>query len=202
VDDPAAVILNDKSGREIMTGHQYAQNLFVKRLEDLKSRSSTTDYYDLLVAAGFLRGLLFDGEATLLHHANRDFKLKLRFNLPNVPQVEAAPGVELDVVILDFERSSCKEAIALNIDQFGSFRCLVWHGHVFSVRDVVETCANVRGGIHLGTVQAKDAAALEADSLQMWGQPSVMFLLSSIIKSAILGLEPLIEAIKRRSVDE
>jgi len=185
-----------------MSGLRYSKILFLKKLEEMRTRGATNDYYELLMAAGLLRSLLFDGGSTLLHHANRDLKLKVQFTLPSVPQVEMSPGVSFYVAILDFERSSAHNTVSLNPDEFGRFRCLVSNGHVFTIQDIVKTCANTRGGIHLGKVDSKDSAGLAADYVRMWGQPTTMFMLSAIIKSASFALEPLAEAINTQLARE
>jgi hypothetical protein len=63
----------------MMTTLEFRKRLFVAKVDEVRRRVSTGDYYDLLMAAGLLRHLILDGGSSLAIRANRELRQKLRF---------------------------------------------------------------------------------------------------------------------------
>jgi hypothetical protein len=178
----------------------YAKYFFLRKVDEVRWRMQTGDYFDMIMAAALLRHLVLD-EAPLLHKANRDLKLKLEFEvsrplapipphipkpifqMPNIDPQTAPPGFPTEIV---------------GLDRLLGYHVLSTHGHDFTVKDVLKNCAHVRGGVHLGEPQQCDLLLFEADGLEIGGHPSAMLALRQIANVLLKGVEPLAEAVLKQ----
>ena len=176
--------------------------LYMYVIGELYEKLDLGGYYDLLRASALIRQLLLD-DPPLAHFVNRDLKIKLRFrvfrytidprrNPPafgwspvHVPDVEGIPPCEI-----------------VKHDQFLATPCMSMRGTLFTIRDVIKSCAHVRGGVHLdtGSVEGKDKDLLDFDQVcSVAGMAVSVALMRGIATSVVNGLFPLTEAIVHKS---
>lgn len=179
--------------------------LFLRTLDDLASRSSSSDPYELLGAAGLIRKLLLD-DFPLVDRVNRTHRLKLRFLVPKAASLETLERYEttyydvLDGLDPAVQEMFPDESHLVGRDGFlDSMVCYVF-GQSVSVRDIVTFEANVAGGVHApnapDTEPHKQLDALR-QQVVVKGQSVSLYHLRNIAKIVLNALGPLKEAIER-----
>lgn len=179
----------------------HTRQLFLHTLDRLDACISSNDPFEILDASGELGKLLLDS-SPLVHQINREFKLKLRFQVGEAQHF--APGFPKPVIWsiqdgLDPDTAppgrSSKE---LTRDQFLAFTVLKMRDSEFSLRDVIKFEANVMGGVHSGSPkEVKEQVLAELDRIfELGGHRASLRQLMAVGRVVLKGLEPL-----RRSVE-
>jgi hypothetical protein len=179
----------------------YADQLFLHTVDDLKSRLTAGDPYDVLSASALLRKLLLDGDP-LVHQVNRTRRTKLRFLVVDVKPPVLSDGTMPSVWIAgdgldpatDLFRRKGRE---VTLDRFFGTQVVVSFGRAQTVRDVVLFVANVMGGVHAGAPRTEKEKALTAVTNQLFlgGLSAATSQIGSIGRVALQGMEPLYSAI-------
>ncbi len=180
------------------------ERLFLDTLAYLEATSSSPDWYGLIKASGSLRLLLLDAEP-LVHQVNRDYRLKLQFTFRELPKTGQENVIAAWVRLPkgNNPRDESKTTTA-GLDTFLAAGCLGVAGKVITVRDVILTNANVKGGVHLGRLGKEDvseAGVLMVDRvINVGGAEASLAALRGIIQVTLEGLKPLADAVVSASV--
>ena len=125
--------------------------LFAQTVDDLKTRLSNLDSYQLLGCAALLRKILMD-EASLLDLVNKSYKKQFRFTMvpargprQNLPSLEA--WAALDAILPEHE-PQFGHLKHFTKKQFLSHPVLLAKNHKVSVADVISFNAHVTGAVH------------------------------------------------------
>ena len=179
-----------------------AEELFIRRYDDLVTGLGARDDYELLKVAAVLRQLLLD-EQPLVHQANTTARLRLRVrvNAAHSPDdLPVKPSVHLMGLGLDptsFTTAGGTED--LTIDQF--LRCVLMTGDdvEVTVRDVIKHAANKAGGVHYDERRSDEAEELDAivAKLSALGVHALAITLQTIARVTITSLAPLRRALVR-----
>jgi hypothetical protein len=174
--------------------------LYLRTVDDLRSRITANDAYELLRASASIRQLVLD-DPPLAHLVNRSHRIKLTFRV-----VEWIPspfgGEEFSWVDVSSEYGVVwgpSQPKDVKSGEFLATKCMALRGRPFTIKDVVKSCANIRGGVHRGgAVDEKEKALLELDQLiQIERIDASVQLIRGIATSLLSGLEPLTKAISR-----
>jgi hypothetical protein len=177
-----------------------ANTLFLKTLEDIQSRLSETDLYEILLIAGLLRKLLLD-DHPLVDQVNRIHRLKLEFEIAipeNKPEEgdqnsvwSVQDGLDPDTAIPGKKRQ------ILSRDQFLQTAVAMIYGPSYSIRDVIQFEANIAGGVHAGAPRTEKEQALNAlgQSFGIGGYEPPLRQLLAIARVSLKALAPLRDAV-------
>jgi hypothetical protein len=179
------------------------EGLFLDTFADLEGKAANPDRYELIKASGSLRLLLLDAEP-LVHQVNRDYRLKIQFTFRELPKTGQenviAAWVRLPKGTNPRDES---KTITAGLGTFLAAGCLAVNGRVLTVRDVILTNANLKGGVHLGRLGKEDAGeagVLMADRVMVvGGAEASLAALCDIIQVTLEGLRPLVEAVQNTS---
>jgi len=108
------------------------EQLLIARMDDLRLRLASTEYYDLLRVAQILRQLMIDGDP-LLEQVSRSRGLRCEF-LP--------PPMSIDSVTPLQRRVRLDQILKFSLRRIGNQDC--------TVRSLIKYFANSRGGVHFG----------------------------------------------------
>jgi hypothetical protein len=178
------------------------EQLFLETVSDLRNHISIGKAYNLKRASGLLRQLLVD-QITLLSQANRIHKLQLKFPVETLDPFD----VQSNAVVLRGFGSAETAKSQVNLNQFLACHCLGVQGRGFSVKNIIQVNANVRGGIH-----ARDKLTVEEQTLMSVMENNitcgfttinpvdpvdpVLYLIVEITNATLFALQPLVIAIQ------
>ncbi|MCC8991413.1 MAG: hypothetical protein LM514_02215 [Streptococcus sp.] len=177
-----------------------ANTLFLKTLEDIESRLSQSDPYEILLIAGLLRKLFLD-DHPLVDQVNRTYRVKLEFevtastNKPDEGDKNSLWSVQDG---LDPETAMPgKKRLLLSRDQFFQTVVAMVFGPSFTVRDVIQFEANVAGAVHAGAPKTEKEKALDTvgKSVGIGGYAPTLRQLLAIARVSLKALVPLRAAI-------
>jgi hypothetical protein len=184
-------------------------HIFVRKTEDLRWRtrletlSSTGDgNYEVLMAAPLLRELLM-GHPSPMNLANREHRMKIRFQVAEEPGLEDIAN-NPDLILFARGDSMCPgypfpdyPIKSLTLDQFLSELTMVVKGNAISVRDVIDYTAHAAGGVHFGNPQKGNRAFVEAanQAAALGGLGAAMRSLAAIGRITVDGLQPLVDRV-------
>lgn len=170
---------------------------FLRFILDLQARIAANDRFNLLEASAILRRLLLDA-SPVLHLANREHRRKLFF--PFVPErLTSVSGTQPTFQFINlcpFFADPLKIQ-KLNLQEFLATPVIRDHERAFTVHNVIDVCANLKGGIHFGkpvSQMDKSLITLDKNFLPFFLDASLAAL-PGIAWTTICGSTPLIEAI-------
>jgi hypothetical protein len=67
--------------------------------------------------------------------------------------------------------------------------------HEFTVKEILESCAYARGGVHLHSPSARDTALFLTDAVGFFGTPMTIAMINQIVNVILKGLQPLTDAL-------
>ena len=178
---------------------------FLGSIADLQMRLRAGTLNDLLDASGILRRLFTD-ERPLVHLVNRAYGLRPHFTVAidghRAVALEEEPTFVFSNPSPDFADET--ELEQLSFDKFLALPLLRDGTRTFSARDVIDVCANTKGGIHFGTRKTPESVALlEIDRcFQPFLIEASLAALPGLAWSAINGLRPLIHAMQCPGIRE
>jgi hypothetical protein len=183
----------------------HPSELFVHTVNEIGEVIETPTNYSILRSSALLRQLLVDGNR-LVDVANREPKLKMTYVIadswetPYVKFVLESGAVFYAVLDgLSPETAAIKAPIReLSRDQFLSHRVVLTKGKYITVRDIIDHCANVMGGVHFGSPKDESQVSLsELQSFMVGGAQIGTRQLLPILRIVHNALQPLCEALKR-----
>lgn len=164
---------------------------FLETVRDLDEKLCVPNAYSLVRAAALLRQMLLD---KLIHDVNDAYRCKILFEVYVPPQpVPIQPTLHISSI--DPASHPNRQYKSLKLD---SFLSLVVVAPSLNVRHIVKTCANAKGGVHLGAARDDfERDVLKMDQhLLLGGQEPSLNLLAEIGNVTLRSLRPLIEAVQ------
>lgn len=173
---------------------------FLRFVLDLQARVMIKDRFNLLEASAILRRLLLDARP-ILHLVNREHRHQLRFPFvlqSQVKDIGESSAFRFTNLCPDF--ADAAEIQSMPLDAFLGAEVLRDHAQAFSVRDVIDVCANLKGGIHFGDpVSQADQALKKLDENYLpFFVDASLAALPGIAWTVVGGVRPLIEAILKK----
>lgn len=103
--------------------------------------------------------------------------------------------------IIDFNLLRLKNHIPtleLKRDQFLKTKCIFWENHKYSVKDLIRSAANLRGGVHQGGQPTSEEGQLfDLDNLmKISGIDASIAMMAGISSIVLLAIEPLYKTIQ------
>lgn len=172
-----------------------AEQLFLRTLQDLRTRESSMDPYGILGASGLLRKLLLD-DYPLVDQVNRNHRIKMLFE---IGEKIIAPDVDSSIVFYSvqdgIDPNTAPPFIGrakVDRDSFLSTILLVIESQTYTVRDIILFEANVMGGVHAGSPKAEKQNVLAeiGNRFQMGGLRSSLRQLKAIIRVVLKAIDP------------
>ena len=175
--------------------------LYLKTIEDLGNRIGSNDPYEILGASALIRKLFLDNQP-LVDQANRQYKLKIAFNVclptPNPPGLPE-PALFSIQDGLDPNTSRLGKSISqLKRDQFFKIVVLIINGKKYTIKDVILFEANIMGGVHAGSPKKEKEEVLKSlnDKLSIGGYTSSLRQVQAIGRVILTSLAPLTQRIE------
>jgi len=182
-----------------MTILEFRKRLYCNKVEEVRQRVATRDPYDLIMATGLIRHLLMEEGQSLALRASRDLRHKLSFTVRQYVPFPFVGGKiwHLLPIIYHLEPEDGANAPEIVSRRKPFARpSLLFLDHEYSVGDLLDICANIRGGIHIKMPTEKEDAIDWIDRhLRFGDQTLTMAMLVEIINVILKGLEPLTAAI-------
>jgi hypothetical protein len=172
-----------------------AEYIFLATLMDINAKLSEGTRYDLIRAAGLLRQLLLD-PTPLMHKVNRTYRRKIRFEVLDT-RVEPPGSPSLAWQNPDPSLWPGARTITVDLDGFLRIPILTTQGARATVRDLIRTCANVKGGVHLGKVNTPEEGTLiDWDrAIRLLGEEPSLRAISGVCRVVLRALHPLTQDI-------
>ncbi|HTE49662.1 MAG TPA: hypothetical protein VK698_02230 [Kofleriaceae bacterium] len=173
--------------------------LFLETCLDLEARLNEAKPYSLIRASALLRQLLLDG-TPLIHRANRQFRLKLKFSvrsLLTMPDGLPQPAIQFlgDALDggLDMGRVPGFEIKSISFDQFIAHHVMQINENRYSIGDVIGFLANVWGGVHLNEPRSPaDTHLVTVDSSIVFASRTpLMTIIHAIGQVTLRTIQPL-----------
>jgi len=180
---------------------------FLRTLDDLRRAAESSDDYVLVRASGLLRQLILDGKSTLLHKVNRERREKSSFSVVDFASNRLATEITLDHPITYLHGDALHESGAMpnmqrravKLDEFLAMPVGIYNGEPFTIRMTIERCANVLGGVHIGTEAAASDPEVERMRqlrITIGGMRPLVLQLRSIIKVVLDAVAPLEQRVR------
>lgn len=170
---------------------------FLRFTLDLQARIATNDPFNLREASAILRRLLLDARP-IIHLVNRTYRQKLRFPFVeerHIKEPPEGPAFQFSNLCPDFADPAKFQILSL--DDFLAKPVLRDRERSFTVREVVDVCANLKGGIHFGEpLSQEEASLIKLDrSYLPFFVDATFAALPGIGWTTINGTRPLLDAI-------
>ena len=140
-----------------------AEELFVRRFDDLVLGLKARDDYEVVKVGAILRQLLLD-DTPLIHTVNRQHRLKLRFIVNDIWSKESPIQPDIHFVASGLDPSmlaSTTGTKSISLGQFLGLEILNSKSNKFTVRELIKYAANKAGGVHHGdTLDSREAELL------------------------------------------
>jgi hypothetical protein len=138
----------------------YRQALFLRKVQDLRERAESNDWFLVLGCAALLRHLLFDKHC-LTGQANTG-GVKYRFTVCVEPDPDPMPMVWAPIDGIDPEGGGRHlSPVSLNVDKFKALTLMVANGERHTVKSFVRLAAHIDGAIHTGEPKTEEEARLK-----------------------------------------
>jgi hypothetical protein len=175
------------------------EELFVRRFDDLVLGLKARDNYEVVKVGAILRQLLLD-DTPLIHKANRQHRLKLRFIVNDISSKELPVQLDVHFVASGLDPSMLSMATgtkSVSLDQFLGLQILSSKTNKFTIRELIKYAANKAGGVHHGdTLDGREAELLRIlEKVGGLGFSPITLALRSIARVTLTTLAPLREAI-------
>jgi hypothetical protein len=127
------------------------EELFIRTVQDLRTKIRTNTAYSLIRGCGLCRHLLLDTQP-LLHQANKKHKIPIRFHVKdytNSPLSYEYKGSGGRTVL------PLGESKFVKLEEFLKTKIHYYGKHEFTVFDILDAACHYYGGIHSGKPDAK-----------------------------------------------
>jgi hypothetical protein len=175
------------------------ERLFAEKVRDIDQSVVNASSYDLLQSSGLLRHLLIDGQS-LVDQVNRRHRCKLTFMIIDpVPGLPGSPTHHWRNP--DPTNIPGAKTVVVSLKQLLATPCLTVGGVVGAVKDVIKTCANVKGGIHSGDAESPTEQMIVDwdEAVKLLGEEPSLRALAGICTVVLRGLTPLVAALATSS---
>lgn len=179
------------------------EELFIRTLQDLRTKIESNDPYEILMASALLRKLLID-DSPLMNQVNRKFKLKINFIVNDRQLPIITEGLALWSIQDGFDPDTSVPHLSnpVTLDKDGMLKrpVLIINGAVITVLDLIKFLSHVQGAVHSGNPkEVKEKILKEAESaLTVGGMPAGIRTVCAIGRVVLKGLYPLSQEILKR----
>lgn len=181
------------------------QELFIRRIDELRQILANPSETNLFDAAPKLRQLLLDGDP-LMNQANREIRDKFWFIVtaltarPN-PDHPAAQGAVFSQIADGIAPNPAFPMLPqkrINRDEFLRLEVLYHEGRAATVHEVIDYVCHYAGAVHKATPDSPETKSIEAAAINfgVGGMPSVLRGLTGIIQVVITACEPLYQKLR------
>ena len=168
--------------------------LYLRKVQEVEQRIATRNYYNFMMAAGLLRHLFFD-DPSLVEIVRREHCIQIRFEIL-VATDDASMmwfGAYFTGRQLDPEgvgEMFTRELVAIDRLIATPF-VSVDESNVFTVKEILDFCAYVRGGVHDDEPTPKQSLLFADASGVFTGHWDLMTSVREIARIILRGLRPL-----------
>lgn len=182
--------IHSKGTKQMLLSHE---ELFVRTVQDLRTKIRLNTTYSLTRACGLCRHLLLD-KAALFHQANKTFKLPLTFNIKdytNIPLSHDYKGSGGRTILPLGESKNVK------FDEFLKIKIHFSGRNEFTVKEMIDAACHYYGGIHSGKPDLKQQYLARLNrfykketNISFWHMAAIC----KVILKAMKSLETLIKS--------
>jgi hypothetical protein len=167
--------------------------LFLRTIRDLSEKINLGNEYDWLRASALVRQLLLDG-TPLVHRVNREYRLKLTFD---VPDISGSVDQHTLFYMAGDALLGVDPRMIVDLDGLLKAPLIFARGKSYTVHEIVDTVAHAIGGVHQGRPEGPSQAELTAlnAALQVLGAGAATAQMRGIGHITIVGLKPLASAV-------
>ncbi|WP_276374869.1 hypothetical protein [Chryseolinea sp. H1M3-3] len=172
------------------------ENLFARRINELKKYRYTNDYYQALKSAAILRQLLIDQDA-LVHTVNRGPRIAIRFKVDNTFTTKLPLNSSIHYTPTELGNMVLRMSLGLQelkLDKFLGLNILEIDGTTFTVLELIKYAANKQGGVHFENATG-EALKASLDKLEQFKAPALILVLNTIVEIVLIALRPLVQEI-------
>ncbi|WP_353224460.1 hypothetical protein [Salinisphaera sp. C84B14] len=181
---------------ELPNGLSLQEERLARSVIELQERISLPDRIHILEASVILRRILLDAHP-LAHCVNRQYRCRLAFpavrdHVDNLPVESVFSYINLSPLF-----AAEDDVCLLSWDQFLSLIAVRGDDIDFTVREVIDVCANTKGGVHFDSPKSGSSAKLLKldDSFQPALIDASLHALADLSWCVVQALKPLIEKI-------
>ena len=174
----------------------HIDQLFLRTLEDLEARLKSRDWYEILHISVLLRRLVLD-QNPLMDQVNRERRQRIKFTVNDRPFPPPGPIPDFHSVEDGFDPDTSvphlRKPIEVSKGGLLSRPLIIYEGHTYTVKELIQHTAYVRGVLHTGEPKNQKQIALQ-ECRQIWeigGLEAGLRLLQTIGRVVRKGLEPL-----------
>jgi len=180
------------------------EQLFCRTIDDIKDVIDAPDDYEILRSSALLRQLLVDSNR-LTDVVNRKARKKIVFGVIDNWKTEYTqlilPLQPSFYAVFDGLNPEMMPAgvspTYLSRDQFFSHKVVFTNNEFFSIRDIIDHCSNVLGGVHLGEPRSESQETLSGlHSIKVGGATVSIRQLLPILQVSYRALLPLRESLR------
>lgn len=199
----------DSPRPEVAGGPVRPEGVYLSKIDEMQIRAGLGTHFDLLAAGTILRHLLADGDRLVdmirkrLAESGQHIDLSFEVVGRDEPTPDDLAGIEplsmwtaIDPVML-----APGDKLRANVDlkRFLKMHCLRYSGKNYTVLDIINSCANCRGGVHFGKPDSGQQALIDLDEIaRIEGVEMSISCIASVVAVATRGLEPLTAAVRQR----
>ncbi|MFL5741917.1 MAG: hypothetical protein ACJ75B_16965 [Flavisolibacter sp.] len=172
------------------------EELFLKTIQDLRSKIRVNKPYHLIRACGLCRHLLLD-DHPLVHQVNKNYKLPITFfikDYTNTPISNDNKGSGGRTILPIGDSKNVK------LDEFLKTTVLYYGKHEFTVREVLIAACHYFGGIHSGKPDIKQEVLSKFERYTNMELKMSLWMMGAIVKVVLKSMRPLETHIKTSSV--
>lgn len=148
--------------------------LFLDTLQDLREKHQSRQPYALLRGSGLLRQLLLDSQP-LVDQVNSRHRLRVEFETIDFTFKPPFPIARVHLRWQNLDISTLPQARKIRVDRSRLLAApvLVFKGREFTVHDLIQTAANVWGGVHKGSPKSDQQRQLTEMQTSLPSSPIV-----------------------------
>jgi hypothetical protein len=180
--------------------------LFLFTVDECRQVFGAPNDYSILRSTALLRQLLLDGNS-LVDVVNRERRERILFTISDGWATEYASTVMEDQPSLfcvadglhpDSTPIIDAKIVKLKRDQFLKYNLVYSNGSFHNVGEIVSHCANVLGGVHIGSPRTPEEHSLSAaQQFQIGGLPLSLRQVVPLLRVVADALDPLYQRIRR-----
>jgi hypothetical protein len=169
------------------------EELFLKTVQDLRSKIRVNKEYHLIRACGLCRHLLLDG-TPLVYQVNRKYKLPITFNIKDFTDTPLSH---------DYKGSGGRtilpigESKKVKLDEFLKTKIHYYGKNEFTVKEFIIAAAHYYGGVHSGKPDIKQEYLSRLNKFYHKETNISFWHMNGICKVVLKAMKPLENHIKK-----
>lgn len=166
---------------------------FLETVNDINQKLQINTKYHILKASGLLRLLLCDRHS-VMEGVNKKYNIQLLFEISDDSiKPPITPDKQWSNPDISFFPGAKTRRV--DLDTFLKFRCLQINGGVATVYDVIDACANLKGGAHFFPLGRENGGRkiviTEDECIRIFGEEPSLRALRRICRVVLKGIQPL-----------